>query len=144
MKTIKFYTLIVILFFSVNVFAQQGKKQAEYSQMLVGTWKIDTMEIKDFQVPPEYLPLIIDRYNKMKENAFFQFNEDKTYHSEGIGGLSKGQWKLSNDAKFIIVTLAETGKEEKSQILQLTEKQLIMAPVQQNSSNSKVTLFKVQ
>lgn len=143
MKKIKFLSLIILVFVTSIVYSQQSKKQTEFSEMLIGSWKLDTMEIKDFQVPEEMMPFVTERYNKMKEEALFVFNEDFTYFSKGLGSEMKGVWSISRNGKYIIVSIEGREKEERTEIISITPVQLIMTPAQSSSSNSKFTLSKI-
>ncbi len=144
MKKKRILLLLMLTLCTSVLFAQQNRKQVEFSQMLIGSWQLDTMEIKDFQVPEEMMPFLTERYNKMKEESLFVFNEDFTYFSTGMGSDIKGTWSISKNGKFIIISIEGREKEERTEILSISSSRLVMAPAQAGSTNSTFTLSKIR
>jgi hypothetical protein len=138
----KLFFLTIILLTTVILFAQEDNLTENYNNYLVGTWRLDTMEIKGAEIPPEYLPIIIEQYNKMKEKSRFIFDNDFKYTSIGTQTTKNGTWRISDDSRFILVKIEGSENEEKSRIIKLTSDSLVMAPTNQNSSNSTIYLYK--
>ena len=138
----KLFFLTIILLTTVILFAQEDNLIENYNNYLVGTWRLDTMEIKGAEIPPEYLPIIIEQYNKMKEKSRFIFDNDFKYTSIGTQSTKNGTWRISDDSRFILVKIDGNENEEKSRIIKLSSDSLIMAPTNQNSSNSTIYLYK--
>lgn len=140
----KIAAILILLLSSNLIFGQQVSKKSEYSKLLVGTWKLDNMEFKDSNIPEEYLDLLMKKYEEIKDSIVFVFNEDKTYFSKGIGASKTGVWQVAEDGKYVIVTIDGKSEGEKTRILKITNNELIMAPMQEHSTNSKFTLYRYE
>lgn len=143
MKT-KLILFVILTTLSYSVLSQQANKQVEYSKMLIGTWKLDTMKFENFSFPEEYLPIIQERYQQMKDSSIFVFNEDRTYFSRGVNSHTKGSWRITGDGKYILVRIEGKDREERSQIKSISNEKLIMIPMQESASNSKFILKKAE
>lgn len=141
----KIYTVLIlisIVFFAISTYSQNANKQVENTKMLIGTWKLDTMKFENFEFPEEYLPLVQERYQQMKDSTLFIFNEDRTYFSSGVNAESHGTWRITSDGKYILVRIKGSEKEEKSKIKSISNSKLIMIPMQESASNSEFILKK--
>lgn len=145
----KFYTfvLVILFYFSVSTVFGQHKKskvQSQNEEFLIGIWRVDTIVMKNMQDLGEYYDLYLEKYKELKEKTSFEFNKDKTYIKNGLRGLQKkGIWRMSSDGKRIIVKMEATNKDEESRVIRIDKDTLIIAPLEE-SSNSKVVLYKVK
>lgn len=139
MKTRGFLYLVFFVT-ALNLNAQNLKKQ--YSEMIVGTWKIDSLEIGNYKLSPEYEALVRQKLPEIIESTEVVFSKNKKYTKKGIEGVKTGTWDISSDAKYVLVKLDGETKVSKTVIVQLNDNKLIMAPDDPNSVNSKVYMYK--
>ena len=138
----KFILTILLTYILTASFGQSHKAIKEYEQLITGSWKVDTILMKDGLQLGEYYDLYVEKFKEIKERTLFTFETNKTYKKEGLNGISKtGKWKISPEGKRIIVKMDDNDKEEESKIIKLTADTLIITPLEE-SSNSKVILYK--
>lgn len=141
----KILILIVLLGLAYsNLFCQSQNKTGikDIEQMLIGTWKVDTIHLKTDLNLGAYYELYVEKFKEIKEFTTFRFEKNKTYTNKGLKGIEKkGKWRITPDGKRIIVKMNDTGKDESSKIDYISKDSLIISPLEE-SSNSKVVLYK--
>ncbi|MDD4235326.1 MAG: DUF5004 domain-containing protein [Bacteroidales bacterium] len=135
--------ILISLFGYINLLAQSNKTNIkELENMLIGTWKVDTIYLKTELNLGAYYELYVEKFREIKDLTSFIFEKNKSYSNKTLKGLEKnGKWRISPDGKKIIVRLENTGKDETSKIELLSNDSLIISPLEE-SSNSKVVLYK--
>jgi hypothetical protein len=139
-----FITLLIGIFSFSCLFGQSQKKIGikDVEQMLIGTWKVDTIHLKPDLDLGAYYDLYVEKFKEIKEFTVFNFEKNKTYTNKGLKGIEKkGKWRITPDGKRIIVKMNDTGKDESSKIDYISKDSLIISPLEE-SSNSKVVLYK--
>ncbi|HOZ29827.1 MAG TPA: lipocalin family protein [Bacteroidales bacterium] len=125
-----------------NIFSQNLK--SEYTKMIVGTWKVDSLEIGSFNLSPQYEEMIRQKMPEIIAMTEVRFMSNKKYFKQGFEGTTEGRWDISQDGQFIIVKSNNSSDVSRTKIVSLTNDKLIMAPDDENSVNSKAYLYKVQ
>lgn len=135
--------ILISLFGYINLLAQSNKTNIkELENMLIGTWKVDTIYLKTELNLGAYYELYVEKFREIKDLTSFIFEKNKSYSNKTLKGLEKnGKWRISPDGKKIIVRIDDTGKDETSKIELLSNDSLIISPLEE-SSNSKVVLYK--
>jgi hypothetical protein len=138
--------ILLGMFFLISaslVFGQKNIK-SEYTKMLQGTWKVDSLEIGSFNLSPEYEEIVRQKMPEIIAMTEVQFSARKKYYKRGFEGETEGNWEVSKDGEFIIVKQKNEAKLSKTRIIKITEDKLIIAPEDPSSANSKAYLYKVK
>lgn len=133
---------IVMLVITGSVFSQNLKSQ--YTKNIVGTWKVDSLDIGSFNLSPQYEALLRDKMPEIIAMTEVKFTSGKKYHKKGFEGETEGTWDISKDGAYILVKLNGESKVTRTKIVMLTEDKMIMAPDDENAVNSKAYLYKVK
>ncbi|MDY0314913.1 MAG: hypothetical protein RBR32_07535 [Bacteroidales bacterium] len=142
MKKVLFLLLSLVFAFSTSLFSQN--LEAKNSKMIVGKWKVDSLDIGDFQLSPQYEYILKEKLPQIIESTEVHFYPNKKYFKKGLEGTIEGKWSVSKDGQFVSVKTKGKDKEDKTKIISLTEDKLIIAPEDPNAANSKVYLYKVK
>ena len=134
--------LTILAISSGNLFSQNLK--SEYSQKIVGTWKVDSLEIGSFNLSPQYEEIVRQKMPGIIAMTEVRFMSNKKYFKQGFEGTTEGRWEISKDGQFIIVKTEGSSEVSRTKIVSLTNEKLIMAPDDENAVNSKAYLYKVQ
>lgn len=121
----------------------QNNLQEKRTDLLQGTWKIDTMYI-DFEMSEEMLTLYQDKFETIKAETSFVFNADSTYTKISSQAPRNGHWRISPNGNMIIIQFDDSDEISRTLIDELNESNLVMIPVDQSAQNSRVELVKVQ
>lgn len=144
MKKLLFAILIICT--SSVLLAQKPQKSSlcmMNEKYMVGSWKMDTIFLKDNIKLGDYQALYDQKFNELKDSTLFEFRADYIYLKTVRSTVSIGTWKISADGTQIITVKEDGNIEEKSRILELNDNLLMMSPLSE-STNSKVILKKVQ
>jgi len=140
------FIIILIYIFASSIGYTQNKAKSDLcvynEKLMVGTWKMDTIYLKENINLGDYKELYDQKFRELKDSTVFYFRNDYTYERVAKGQSTKGTWSISNDGTLIIVKMIGKEAEEKSRILELTKTNLVMSPMSE-SSNSKVVMHKV-
>ncbi|HNQ69016.1 MAG TPA: lipocalin family protein [Bacteroidales bacterium] len=118
--------------------------RSEYTQKIVGTWKVDSLEIGSFNLSPQYEEIVRQKMPEIIAMTEVKFMSNKKYYKQGFEGTTEGHWDISKDGQYIIVKSDGSSEVSRTKIISLTNDKLIMAPDDENSVNSKAYLYKVQ
>lgn len=142
MKTYRIILLTIpfLFIYVTSVFSQNLQKK--YSELIIGTWKIDSLDINSYKLSPEYETLVRQKMPEFIEHIEIQFLKNNIYHKKGNEGEKKGTWSISEDGKYVLVKIDGETKVSKTAIVKLTEDKLIIAPENPNSINSHAYLYK--
>ncbi len=142
MNSKRFFILILLTAcFSIHSFAQKNI-QKKYTNLLEGTWLVDSLELGDLNLTPEYRKIVQEKLREVIDKTQIQFNPGQKYHKDGVKISEDGTWSVSPDGKYIIIKLEGSSERSKSKIIEISEKKLIIAPENPESTNSKVYLYK--
>lgn len=142
MKKIILITSAIMLICFANLYSQNLK--TEYTQKIVGTWKVDSLEIGNFNLSPQYEEIVRQKMPEIIAMTEVRFMSNKKYFKQGFEGTTEGHWDISKDGQFIIVKTDGSSDVTRTKIVLLTNDKLIMAPDNEDSANSKAYLYKVQ
>lgn len=109
---------------------------------MVGTWKMDTIFLKENTNLGDYKALYDQKFIELRDSTLFEFKSDYSYIKTVKTKITTGVWKISDDGTQIIIIKEDSNTEEKSRILELNNNLLMMSPLSE-STNSKVILKKV-
>ncbi|HPG72926.1 MAG TPA: lipocalin family protein [Bacteroidales bacterium] len=138
------FLLIFFIFTTIISFSQNKNKSnlcLQNEKYMVGTWKMDTIVIKEDFDMGDYAALYQEKFKILKDSTYFVFSSDFSYTKMSMGKLTKGTWNISRDGTMINVKIDGRDTEEQSRILELNATKLIMSPMSE-SSNSKVVMYK--
>lgn len=121
----------------------QTNLQETRTELLQGTWMIDTMYI-DFDMSEEMFVLYQEKFETIKAETSFVFNADSTYTKISNQAPRHGRWRISPNGNMIIIQFKDSDEISRTLIDQLDENHLFMIPVDQSAQNSRVELVKVQ
>lgn len=121
----------------------QTNLQETRTELLQGTWMIDTMYI-DFDMSEEMFVLYQEKFETIKAETSFVFNADSTYTKNSNQAPRHGRWRISPNGNMIIIQFKDSDEISRTLIDQLDENHLVMIPVDQSAQNSRVELVKVQ
>ncbi len=133
---------IVLLMISASAFTQNLK--SDYSKKIVGTWKVDSLEIGNFNLSPQYEAMLREKMPEIIAMTEVRFTSNKKYYKQGFEGTTEGTWDISKDGTYVLVKLNGESNVTRTKIVSLTDTKLIMAPDDENAANSKAYLYKVQ
>jgi hypothetical protein len=137
MKIFKTFLLICIAVISLSSFKITQQKPSE---MILGIWKISDVVIADMPViAPSQKAAFEKELKTMKDSSSFEMKADGTYHQINWAGgkvHSDGKWKLSNDAKQLIITNKD-GQSDTLDIISLTTHRLVCG-----SNQDRITYVK--
>ncbi len=119
---------------------EKGKLCKINEELIVGTWKLDTIYLKENVQFGDYYYLYEKKFNELRDSSFFVFNANYEYKKITKSEVSTGTWEISPDGTRITIKTDNNNTEDKSRILELNEKILMMNPLSEGSSNSKVIL----
>lgn len=77
MKLKAFITVIILLIITGSAFAQD--KQASYTKMIVGTWKVDSLELGSLKLSAEYEKIVKDKMVEIIATTEVKFSSNKKY-----------------------------------------------------------------
>lgn len=142
-NTIIYVLAILTLFFAGpgQVKAQASASKEKHSNMLVGTWKVDTIMTR-IQLLDAYREEYLKKYKELKEQTEFIFSENGRYEKKSPTAPRKGRWEISDDGRFIIIRFDNSEEESRTRIKEITNNRLDMVPASENASNSEVILYK--
>ncbi|MDD4150692.1 MAG: lipocalin family protein [Bacteroidales bacterium] len=137
--------LLSILFIAIATisFSQKDIK-SEYSKMLKGTWKVDSLDISSINLSPEYEEIVRQKMPEIIAITEVQFKSGNKYYKKGFEGEREGTWSVSDNGEFILLKLNGDSKISKTRIVKLTEDKLILAPEEPSSVNSKAYMYKAK
>ncbi len=137
--------LLSLIFISIATigFSQKNLK-SEYAKMLKGTWKVDSMDIGNFNLSPEYEEIVRQKLPEIIAKTEVQFKSGNKYYKKGFEGEREGTWSISDNGQFILVKLNGDSKISKTKIIELSDTKLILAPEDPNSANSKAYMYKAK
>lgn len=142
MKLKAFITVIILLIITGSAFAQD--KQASYTKMIVGTWKVDSLELGSLKLSAEYEKIVKDKMVEIIATTEVKFSSNKKYLKKGMEGTTEGTWSISKDGQYVLIKQNGKADISKSVIVSITDEKLIMAPDDPNSANSKAYMYKVK
>lgn len=140
---IKFLGFAFLIVSTTQITISQNVKKL-YSDYLVGTWKLDSLEFGNYNLAPQYQEMIKQKLPEIMEKTEVTFTKDKRYFKKGIEGEKHGAWSISTDGKYVLVKLDGETKVEKTLIISLTNDRLILAPDDPTATNSKAYMYKVK
>ncbi|MDR2836576.1 MAG: hypothetical protein LBV69_10375 [Bacteroidales bacterium] len=141
---LKISFIISILSITLNAIAQKEEIQEKYEKMMIGTWKVDSLELKLANLAPEYQEFAREKTKQIIPTIEISISEDHKYSMKGMPGVKNGIWGISKDGKLLNVKPIDNKPIEKSKIISLTEDKMIIQPLNPNSGNSKAYLYKVK
>jgi hypothetical protein len=142
MTKIKFLLIGISIFIFANAFSQSRNLKAEYTKLIVGTWKVDSLEIGSFNLSPEYQEIVKQKLPEIIANTEVVFKANKDYSKKGFEGSTSGKWEISKDGDYVLVKLDGSGTVSRTKIISLTSTKMVMAPDDENSANSRAFLYK--
>jgi hypothetical protein len=142
MKQKLFISLAILMLSAMAANAQN--LQSSYSKMIVGTWKVDSLELGSLQLSPEYEKLIKERMPEIIAMTEVRFSANKKYYKKGMEGVTEGTWSISKDGQYVLVKAQGESEVSKTKIVSLTNDKMIMAPDDPNAVNSKAYMYKVK
>ncbi|MBN2777667.1 MAG: lipocalin family protein [Bacteroidales bacterium] len=143
MNKIRMIMIMAFVVLSISAFAQNNLK-GEYTKLIQGTWKVDSLEIGSFNLSPEYEEIVRQKMPEIIAMTEVQFNSRKKYLKKGFEGTKEGTWSISDDGQFVLVKLNGETKVSKTRIIKLTDEKMILAPEEANSANSKAYMYKAK
>ncbi len=141
MKLKSLLLICVALFFTSALFSQNQKK--DFEKFIVGKWKVDSLEIGNFNLAPQYEAIIKEKLPQIIESTEVIFYPNKKYYKKGFEGTTEGTWTMSKDGQYISVKIKGKDKEDRTKVILLTNNKLILAPDDENAVNSKAYMYKV-
>lgn len=141
MKKIKYLLIAVSILVSASAFSQNIK--SDYEKKILGSWKVDSLDIGSFNLSPEYAEIVKEKLPQIIAMTQVEFGKKKKYHKTGFDGETKGTWSISKDGAFVLIKLDGESKVSKTKIIKLTDDKLIIAPDNEESANSKAYMYKV-
>ncbi|MDD3739764.1 MAG: lipocalin family protein [Bacteroidales bacterium] len=142
MKKVVLIISTILLISTGNLISQNLR--SEYTQKIVGTWKVDSLEIGSFNLSPQYEEIVRQKMPEIIAMTEVRFMSNKKYFKQGFEGTTEGHWDISKDGQYIIVKSDGSSEVSRTKIISLTNDKLIMAPDDENAANSKAYLYKVQ
>jgi hypothetical protein len=139
----KLFISLAILMLSVMA-ANAQNLQSSYSKMIVGTWKVDSLELGSLKLSPEYEKMIREKMPEIIAMTEVKFSSNKKYYKKGMEGVTEGTWSISKDGQYVLVKFQGETEVTKTKIVSLTNEKLIMAPDDPNAVNSKAYMYKVK
>jgi len=139
----KFFLIAVIVMLT-GLSAHSQNLKADYTKKIVGTWKVDSLEIGNFNLSPEYEAIIKQKMPEIIAMTEVRFNSNKKYYKQGMEGTTEGTWEISKDGVYVLVKLNGESTISRTKIITLTDSKLIMSPDDENATNSKAYLYKVK
>lgn len=144
MKRAKYLLILTAgLLISISAFSQQDIK-SEYTNLIIGTWKLDSIDMGSFNLSPEYAEIVKQKLPEIIAMTEVEFAKRKKYYKKGFDGEVQGKWSISNDGAFVLIVLDGETAVTKTKILELTEDKLIIAPDNDESANSKAYMYRVK
>lgn len=143
MNKLRMILIMAFVVMSISAFSQNNLK-GEYTKLIQGTWKVDSLEIGSFNLSPEYEEIVRQKMPEIIAMTEVQFNSRKKYLKKGFEGTKEGTWSISDDGEFVLVKLNGETKVSKTRIIKLTDDKMILAPEDANSANSKAYMYKVK
>jgi RNA-binding protein YlmH len=143
MNKLRMILIMAFVVLSISAFSQNNLK-GEYTKLIQGTWKVDSLEIGSFNLSPEYEEIVRQKMPEIIAMTEVQFNSRKKYLKKGFEGTKEGTWSISDDGEFVLVKLNGETKVSKTRIIKLTDEKMILAPEDANSANSKAYMYKVK
>ncbi|MDD2634379.1 MAG: lipocalin family protein [Bacteroidales bacterium] len=143
MNKLKFLLSLIFISIAILSFSQKNIK-SEYAKMLKGTWKVDSMDIGNFNLSPEYEAIVRQKLPDIIAKTEVQFKSGNKYYKKGFEGEREGTWSISDNGHFILVKLKGDSKISKTKIIELNDTKLILAPEETSSANSKAYMYKVK
>ncbi len=132
----------ILLIVCGTTFSQNVKTQ--YVKDIVGTWKVDSLDIGSFNLSPQYEVILREKMPEIIAQTEVIFTDNKKYFKQGFEGKTQGSWDISKDGAYILVKLDGEAKVTRTKIVKLTSDKMIMAPDDENAVNSKAYLYKVK
>lgn len=142
MRQKAFITTIILLMITGAAFSQD--LQASYTKMIVGTWKVDSLELGNLKLSPEYQKIVKEKMAEIIATTEVKFSSNKKYLKKGMEGTTEGIWSISKDGQHILIKTNGKSEVSKSIIISITNDKLIMAPDDPNAVNSKAYMYKVK
>ncbi|HOE39917.1 MAG TPA: lipocalin family protein [Bacteroidales bacterium] len=138
-----FFLLLGLMFiFSVNSFAQNVG--ANNSKMIIGKWKIDSLDVGDSPLAVQYKQIVEEKMAQIIETTEVLFYPNKKYLKKGFDGTTEGTWRISKDGQYVSVKIKGRDKEDRTKIISITDDKLIIAPDDPNAVNAKVYMYKAK
>ena len=124
MKKIAFLVLLLSVIYSSCV---DNKPPGKY---LTGSWSYDVQSILDsarLMNPSENEMAMVEGAMTIYKDAVFEFQESGGLVVVTNGIEQTGTWSMSSDGKQLTINLS--GQGQPNEILELTEKRLVLAPI---------------
>ncbi len=80
-RMIKFLVFVFLIVSTMQIAISQNLKK-QYSDYLVGTWKLDSLEFGNYNLAPQYQEMIKQKLPDIMEKTEVTFTKDKRYYKK--------------------------------------------------------------
>lgn len=113
------YTLNVILFLLVLAFAGCGPRNPSLSQLILGKWDIESINIEPIEVPTENTPPFVN------SEGWIKFHTDNTFDSQGepLGNID-GEWEIDEDSETLSISVNQNLSDKSTWDISVEKKKM--------------------
>lgn len=112
MRTIK-YSTIIALFLGV-LLSSCGPRNPSLSQLILGKWNIDTIEITEDKDTPF-----------VNSEGWIKFHTDNTFDSEGEPhGIIDGEWEINEETEVLSITVNQNLSDKSTWEISVEKKKM--------------------
>lgn len=113
------------LIFSVIIIFILVSCQQSPDKILVGTWKLDSIETNQI-IPPDELNNFNKAKNEIEASTFLIFKDDFSYKASIWGDTANGFWQVDENKMILNISDAKTGDTASTYIKNLSSKKIIL------------------
>lgn len=112
MRTLKYFTIIALLL--GFLFSSCGPRNPSLSQLILGKWNIDTIEIAEDNDTPF-----------VNSEGWIKFHTDNTFDSEGEPhGIIDGEWEINEETEVLSITVNQNLSDKSTWEISVEKKKM--------------------
>jgi len=112
--------ILIVIFFLFLAACQQSPEK-----ILVGTWKLDSIETNQI-IPQDQLADFNKAKEEIKASTFLIFKDDYSYKASIWGDTASGFWKVDNENMILKISDAKTGDTATTIIKEISSKKVVL------------------
>jgi len=113
------YQLAAILLLLLIAFFGCGPRNPSLSQLILGKWDIESINIEPVEVPTENIPPFVN------SEGWIKFHTDNTFDSEGepLGNID-GEWKIDEDTETLSISVNQNLSDKSTWDISVEKKKM--------------------